>query len=84
MSIESTGRGDHETALPGRIGRARGPPAGLKPLAVPVKVACQLVGVGNTTMYELIKQGRVETTTIGKRRLIFYRSLEALLSPEAA
>jgi excisionase family DNA binding protein len=72
MSIES--RGHHETR--------RG--SGLRPLAVPVKVACELVGVGNTTMYELIKQKRVETTNIGKRRLILYRSLEALLSPEAA
>jgi excisionase family DNA binding protein len=84
MSIESTGRGDHETPRADRLGRARVPAAELKPLAVPVKVACELVGVGHSTMYELIKQGRVETTTIGKRRLVFYKSLEALLSPEAA
>jgi hypothetical protein len=28
---------------------------GMTPLAVPVKVACRLVGVGNTTMWALIK-----------------------------
>ena len=57
---------------------------GHKPLAVPVKTACDIIGVGNTTMYELIKHGRVATTTIGRRRLIIYASLEALLSPKAA
>jgi excisionase family DNA binding protein len=41
---------------------------GVRPLAVTVKKACELIGVGNTTMYELIRDGRVKTTTIGRRR----------------
>jgi excisionase family DNA binding protein len=53
---------------------------GIKPLAVPVKTACRLVGVGNTSMWALIKAGRVKTVSIGRRRLIIYASLEALLS----
>jgi excisionase family DNA binding protein len=53
------------------------------PLAVPVKVACRLVGVGNTTMWALIKAGRVKTVSIGRRRLVIYSSLESLLTTEA-
>ena len=33
-------------------------------MAVTVKKACALIGVGNTTMYELVRDGRVKTTTI--------------------
>jgi excisionase family DNA binding protein len=54
-----------------------------KPLAVPVKTACKLLGVGNTTMWALIKDGRVKTTRIGRRRLVIYASLETLLILEA-
>jgi excisionase family DNA binding protein len=54
-----------------------------KPLAVPVKVACKLLGIGNTTMWSLIKAGRVKTASIGRRRLIIYSSLESLLATEA-
>jgi excisionase family DNA binding protein len=51
-----------------------------KPLAVSVRVACQLLNVGNTTMWALIKAGRVKSVSIGRRRLVIYASLEALLS----
>lgn len=54
-----------------------------KPLAIPVKIACNLMGVGNTTMWGLIKAGRVKTISIGRRRLVLYASLEALLTSEA-
>lgn len=54
-----------------------------KPLAVQVKTACELIGVGNTTMWALIKDGRVKTVRIGRRRLVIYASLEALLVLEA-
>ena len=37
-------------------------PEGARPLAVSVKSACKLVGVGKTTMWALIKSGRVRTT----------------------
>jgi hypothetical protein len=56
---------------------------GIRPLAVPVKVACKLMGVGNTTMWGLIKAGRVRTVSIGRRRLVVYGSLELLLADEA-
>ena len=56
---------------------------GMKPLAVPVRIACKLVGVGNTTMWALIKAGRVKTINIGRRRLVIYASLELLMSEAA-
>jgi excisionase family DNA binding protein len=52
----------------------------VKPLAVTVKAACKLVGVGHTTMYGLIKAGRVNTLSIGRRRLVLYSSLVALVT----
>ena len=70
MSIRGTANSD-ETAK------------GIKPLAVPVKTACKLVGVGNTIMWALIKAGRVKTVSIGRRRLIIYSSLESLLTADA-
>jgi excisionase family DNA binding protein len=71
MSIQSTGLSRHESS-------------GTKPLAVPVKKACEIVGVGNTTMYELIKQKRVRTIKIGRRTLCIYASLETLVTSETA
>lgn len=50
-----------------------------KRLAVPVDDACEIIGVGRTKMYELIDQGRVKSITIGRRRLVVYASLEALV-----
>jgi len=45
-----------------------------------VRVACGLLGVGNTKMWELIGSGRVETATVDGRRLVIYASLKKLLS----
>ena len=45
-------------------GLSRHENGGARPLAVTVKKACELIGVGNTTMYELVRDGRVKTTTI--------------------
>jgi excisionase family DNA binding protein len=56
----------------------------MKPLAVTVKTACKLVGVGNTSMWALIKAGRVKTVNIGRRRLVTYASLELLVSEAGA
>jgi hypothetical protein len=52
----------------------------LKPLAVPVKRARSLLGIGNTKMWELIKTNRVATISIGRRRLVVFASLEALIA----
>ena len=47
-------------------------PESAKPLAVPVRTACKLIGVSNTTMWALIKTGRVKSVNIGRRRLVIY------------
>jgi len=40
------------------------------PLATTIKVACQRLGIGRTTLYELIKAGELRTIKIGSRTLI--------------
>jgi excisionase family DNA binding protein len=45
-------------------------------------MARKLSGLGNTTVWKLIKNGTLETIRIGRRRLIVYCSLEKLLSPD--
>jgi excisionase family DNA binding protein len=52
----------------------------IKPLAVPVKEACRIGGFGNTTAYELIKEGKLRTIKVGTRRLVIYSSLEELFA----
>jgi hypothetical protein len=57
---------------------------GAIPLTVTVAIARKLSGLGNTTIWALIKSQKLESTSIGRRRLILYRSLERLLSLEPA
>jgi hypothetical protein len=53
----------------------------LRPLTVTVATARKISGLGNTTIWALIKARKLETVRIGRRRLITVRSLEALLQP---
>jgi excisionase family DNA binding protein len=55
-----------------------------KPISVTVKTAREITGLGNTTIYELIKQGKLKTVAVGRRRLIIYTSLESLIDAENA
>ena len=66
MSILSTGLSDDE---------------GAKPLTITVATAKRLSGLGNTTIWALIKDQTLETVHVGRRTLITFRSLEALLTP---
>jgi hypothetical protein len=54
----------------------------LKPLAVTVAVARRLSGLGNTTIWALIKSQKLEVVRIGRRTLIILRSLDAPRSSE--
>lgn len=56
---------------------------GQKPLAVTIGTARKLSGLGNTKIWELIKDRKLNTVSVGRRRLVVYASLERLLSPEA-
>ena len=66
----STGLSDYETH-------------GTKPLPVTVATARKLSGLGNTTIWAQIKDQTLETVHVGRRTLITYRSLEALLAPRS-
>jgi hypothetical protein len=68
VSVLSTGLSDYEAH-------------GAKPLTVTVGTAKKLSGLGNTTIWALIKNRRLETVLVGRRRLIIFHSLEALLAP---
>jgi hypothetical protein len=57
---------------------------GAGPLAVSVKNASRLPGIGTTSMWQLIRDGRVETIGIGRRRLVIYESLKRLVTARAA
>jgi excisionase family DNA binding protein len=68
MSISSTGLSHHELH-------------GGKPITVTVAMAKKLSGLGDTTIWALIKAGKLEAVRIGRRTLVTFRSLETLLEP---
>lgn len=51
----------------------------LKPITVTVETGLKITGLGRTKFYQLINQGVIKTITIGRRRLVTYASLEALV-----
>jgi excisionase family DNA binding protein len=50
-------------------------------LTCTVGEACNATGLGRTKLYELIGAGCLDTTKVGRRRLISVHSLRALLAP---
>ena len=56
----------------------------LKPLTVTVATARTISGLGNTTIWALLKEGKLEAVRVGRRTLITFRSIEALLAPPSA
>ena len=57
---------------------------GMPPLLVTVPEACRLLGVSRSTVWNLIKSGRIKVAKIGRRTLPLYKSLEALAAPKIA
>jgi excisionase family DNA binding protein len=55
-----------------------------KPLSVGIDAACSLTGLGRTTVYQLISQGRLQSVTVGRRRLVLLNSIEELLRPRTS
>ena len=53
-------------------------------LSCTIAEACEATGLGRTKFYELIGEGLVSTTTIGRRRLVLVRSLQTLLEEHDA
>lgn len=57
---------------------------GLAPIAYSMSDACRVLSIGRTSLYRLVKEGRIETRKIGGRTLIPAASLRALFEGEAA
>ena len=53
-------------------------------LTCTINEACELTGLGRTKLYELIGDGHLATTTVGRRRLVVVRSLLSLLEPNTS
>ena len=83
MSICSNGRSRDERRdrLSDTISAANSPQSALKPLTVSVKTARQITGLGNTTIYQLIGDGTLESVKVHNKRLIVFASLERLATP---
>jgi hypothetical protein len=56
-----------------------------KPLAVTVQRACELSGLGPTTLWAFLRDGRLEAVRVPsvRRTLVSYASLVRLLAPAA-
>jgi excisionase family DNA binding protein len=52
-----------------------------RPITVTIPNAREISGLGVSTLWKLISEGRLDTVSVGRRRLILYDSLEKLLSP---
>jgi excisionase family DNA binding protein len=55
------------------------PAAPAKPVTLTINSTCDATGLSRTTIYGLINQGRLKTIAIGRRRLVVYSSIEALM-----
>jgi excisionase family DNA binding protein len=49
-----------------------------------ISEACELTGLGRTKLYELMGDGHLATTTVGRRRLVVVRSLLSLLETKTS
>lgn len=54
-------------------------PIAPRPLAVRIREACRLTGIGRSKFYELIQSGDIETIKVGTITLIPMPSLERFL-----
>src|SRR5262245_34270341 len=50
------------------------------PLTITIATARQITGLGNTTIWRLIGEKKLDTVRVGRRRLVLYDSLRALLT----
>jgi excisionase family DNA binding protein len=59
-------------------------PQDITPLAVGVQEAARMLGVGRTSLYQLVQQKRIASFSIGARRLFKRAELERFIEQEAA
>ncbi|MDR7257218.1 excisionase family DNA binding protein [Sphingomonas sp. BE270] len=51
----------------------------LQPIAVRIKEACRLTGIGRSKLYELISDGHIEIVKVGVMTLVPVESLRGLI-----
>ena len=54
------------------------------PLLLNVEEAARLLGIGRTTLFALIDQGRIQTVRLGRRRLVVRAGLERFVEELSA
>lgn len=55
----------------------------MEPLTITIDGTKKATGLGATKIYELIKEGKLETVSIGRRRLVKVASIRALVDQAA-
>jgi excisionase family DNA binding protein len=55
----------------------------MDPVSVTIPDACKAIGVGRTTVYELIDDGKLDAIKVGGRRLIKVSSIRRLVGEAA-
>jgi Helix-turn-helix domain len=55
----------------------------MEPIALSVADAIKISGLGKTTLYEAMADGRLEARLVGRKRLILTHSLRRLIEGEA-
>jgi excisionase family DNA binding protein len=51
-------------------------------LTLTIREALRATGIGKTTLYKLIDDGKVRRVKVGKRTLIVFEDLQKLVTPE--
>jgi excisionase family DNA binding protein len=74
--------GSRRSGQPGSTGK--GPVAPFEPLVVRPKQACTLLGCRPTFLFELIKNGELESYRDGRSRLITLASIKARIARKLA
>jgi len=54
------------------------------PLTTTIAGTCEMLSIGRTKVYQLIREGRLKTAAVGRRRLVIVTSIRALVNDEAA
>lgn len=55
----------------------------MEPIALTIAEAIKVSGLGKSTLYEMLSDGRIEGRKIGRKRLILTRSLRSLIEGSA-
>lgn len=55
-----------------------------EPTTISIKETKKESGLSHTTVYKLIKEGKLQTVKVGRRHLVVYASLKRLLTPKVA